>query len=261
MSATIYEKTLTAGNGKCVILEPGDEFLRKTNLPTNWRKIRIGLILSATTAGDSNTNPATEVLAASTAIKYGMMIGMSNGVGYVGDVGNKFVGVRIGGETNLQLTTGVNGGRYYLGAGNAAVSFTASPYSTISNGASTTRQYLSSTWASAFDMGPSAGGPAAASSCMAGILIELDTSVGANGRLTLGLKSSGSTPIGSDSDVTVTGLCNPTGSFDVNTYGTTSPGWWTMDGATPVECQYLSIRCPLLLNRLRVHNMMIQQIL
>ncbi len=250
-NATIFNKTLTAGDSKAVCLEPGMELLRQTNLAANWLKIRIGIIASWTNLVDTNGTPNAEtIIVAAANPRTSFNLGMSNGVSYFGTAGNRFIGISNTRATgNALLTTASSN----WGMGASAGSLTLNHKTNIGDG--TTITLGSDT---AIVDCARVNNPTLAANCMFGLVVQLDLSLSSNGRATSSYYTTGAAPLSSASDVVMNNLLN---AQTLATLGNAIGGWWTMDGVTPNGCQFVSIRNPWVTNRLNIHNLMIQQYL
>jgi hypothetical protein len=250
-NATIFNKTLTAGDSKAVCLEPGMELLRQTNLAANWLKIRIGIIASWTNLVDTNGTPNAETLVAVAANpRTSFNVGMSNGTSYFGTAGNRFVGIgSVRSSGNILLTQASSN----WGVGNSAGSLSCLHTPMIGDG--TTLAVGGST---AFTDTYRVNNPTAASSCLFGLCVQLDLSTGIDGRVTPTYYSTAGTPLSTASDIQMNNLLN---AQSLSILGSANGGWWTMNGVTPVACPFVSIRNPWVTNRLNIHNLMIQQYL
>ena len=241
-------KTLVGGDKAMFILEPGVLFQRKTNLPINWTKVRIGLIGSFTNTASDNSTPNAETLSTQSNLLNVPIVGMSNGVGYPGTAGNKCVGVRSA---------------YDAEYGSSSETKLALNGSSNWQSESTPGQVLMGDGANEFSASPNLGtwhkwavnNPTATSSCMFWFVLELN--VETTGSLLATWWHSNLTPLSNASDATLMGLLtNPT---SYSGYATNSGranastiAWWN---AAPVACSYFFVRFPYLLNRLRIMNM------
>jgi hypothetical protein len=251
-TATIFNKTLTAGDSKAVVLEPGSELLRETNFPANWLKIRIGLIGSWTNLVDNNGTPNAEtVVGVAANPKTSLVVGMSNGVSYFGTAGNRFIGTAT--DRNGESASLRNFGSSW-GVGNSGGSLLCGYLANIGDGTTLTQN--SST---AINSAYSVGNPTAASACLFAMVWQLDLTLIGAGRVTVTKYSSEGTPIGNASDVVLNNLLNATALDALGSAA--SGGWWNQSGSTPNDCRFLSIRAPFTQNRLVLHNIMLQQYL
>ncbi len=75
-----------------------ERFMRQTNLPTNWLKVRLGIIASLTGAPGDNSAPVADSISNTLApiLHSSMLFGLADGTaGFPGDAGSgKFVGVK-----------------------------------------------------------------------------------------------------------------------------------------------------------------------
>lgn len=226
-----------------VVLEPGAYFQRKTNLPDNWLSCRIGLILSYTNTVGLNSAPNLETIAANVSPKFHHIYGLSNGVGFPGEAGNRFVGFRDGTSTagpkietsagNWRLVTSANPSNY---EGNSVV------YDGVTQNLSGTSQSFANTFST----------PTAADTCMFALAFNLNV-VTAN-TLVMGVLTTGGN-LSNASDATLAGFLT-NGSYSGTL--TATGGWWN-NTSTFCGLQYLAFRSSFLTNRLRVLNMMVIQ--
>ena len=238
MSLSIATKTLAVGTEQNLILGARDCYQRPSALPPNWQQIKIGLILSFTSPGSDNGSPNTEYVGGGGDVGNCMAFGLTNGVGYLGQAGNKFVGMAHSGLSNgLQYTSGKWNLASYVG------STALSPGATQSNGTAVTV-------GTTVNLIPalSMTDPVGTAAMCAFFGIELDVSVA--GELTVKYAQA------NDQNVTDTATLLAwlsSASFGNSTVVT--GGWWSAAGTPiPVGCEYLYIRNPFINNRIRVHN-------
>lgn len=251
MPATIFNKTLTAGDSKAVVLEPGMELLRETNLPLDWTRVRIGLIGSWTNLATTNGTPNAETVPPVQANpKTSIVFGLSNGIAFCGTVGNRFVGVRSAADGGRSLYMQQVSSNWVAASPAASSSMV---LKTIFGDGVSLSETSEMTQNGTFQVND----PTANASCLFGLAIDLQRSTSNDGRMSFSRYSPGTSPLSSASDVQINNLLNANAySSGVNQDG----GWWTANNATPIDCRFLSIRSPFILNRLVVHNVMIQQI-
>lgn len=249
-NASKATKTITATPGSCAsfILEPGVLFQRKTNLPANWNKIRIGMMVSLTNLASANGTPTSEGRTTGiSTILQSLIIGMSNGVGLPGTAGVKFIGARSAytSENSYGCSVSLDSAVWRIqerasGGGGA--------YQTMramwSNGASLATPQ-------GFIHYFECGDPSALASCMFGMVWEFELQTNGNFILKY-VANTGLSNLGDPSDNTLMRLI---GTASLTAASTVASGWWSASVAN--DCQYLTIRAPFLLNRLRIHNLMI----
>lgn len=245
-NATKATKSLVGGDKGMFILEPGVLFQRKTNLPANWKKVRIGLVGSFTNLVDANGTPNAEALVNQSNLTNVPIIGMSNGVGYPGTAGNKSVGIRPGWDGE------------YGSSAETDMAFSSPNWSSSSSGGN----YLLADGTTIHTSYPGLqnfhnwriGDPTANASCMFWFVLELDVTVA--GKLGLNWWNSFNTPLSNASDATLMGLIsNPAAYAGYSNGGavlTSAIAWWD---ALPVDCQFFFARFPYLTNRLRIMNL------
>lgn len=247
-NATKAVKTLTGGDKGMFILEPGVLFQRKTNMPDNWKKLRIGMIGSFTNTAAVNATPNAEQIPNPLTLKTVPIIGMSNGVAFPGEAGNRSIGMRGG------------WGNEYGASIRTAMSFS-SPNWTVDT---QTMNTLCSDGTTVYGAYPHAGSflnwrigdPTADSACMFWFVIELNTAT--SGQFSCNWWHSYNTPITDASDSALANIIsNPSAISGNQNSGftfTNAMCWWT---AQPIGCQYFMIRFPFLQNRIRIMNLML----
>lgn len=251
MSLDIETKSLATGYETALILGGRDCFVRETNLPNNWTRVRIALIGSLTSLTSSNGTPSTEIIQGSNvAPGFLFAIGLSDGIGVYGQSGSlaKFVGI----------TNGLSGGSSspQIIASSSLWGFGHTDVSTLDsinfNAAYSTGSVVQSTAASSAVLYSNTGDPTATSSFCFYWGIDLFVS-GSGTFTTLGAQGSSKS---STSDASLMGIFSLTYSPIGNP--TPAGGWWA--GNNPVNCTYLYIRWPFINNRLRIHNLGVMQL-
>ena len=242
-----YTKSTTIGDEKCKVLGIREAYVRKTLLPNNWKKVRIGAFISLTgSATDDNAAPAVETLTRTNFLDE-MFFGLTNaenavpgyGAAYVGAgifyTGNNPINLRVFSTTNLFYAAGntdfFRGG--FIRPDN--VRYGPAPGS---------QQHL--------------GTSAAQNTSSFATLLRQEITLNDNGTITVGVfndsENTGFT------DVSLLALrAKLADTLDSSaTSGTGNPlGWWSTK--VPVACPYLYIRAPHFLNRLRIHSWMVTQ--
>lgn len=247
-NATKATKTLTSGSKAMLVMEPQVYFQRKTNLPANWLRCRIGIIGSFTNAAGLNSLPTTEQINFNTNPKFRFMFGLSNGVAFPGEATNRFVGFRSQGQASGDLKIEDTGAPTWRLTTSGGTAFSGVPHVNDGTSIATPLGFLPSVNLTFPD-------PTATSGCMFALAMDVDTRT--SGELILQYLS---TP-GNLSDASDAAL---SGFLTSGTYGTTqgtvtgAPVWW--DGSTTFcGLQYLAVRSPFTANRLRIMNMMVIQ--
>jgi hypothetical protein len=256
MSLDIETKSLASGYDTALILGGRDCFVRKTNLPSNWTRVRIALIASMTNLTSSNGPIITESIQ-TTSVSPGQQftIGLSNGIGLYGQSGsaNQFVGI----SNNVSIINNVinsvtiqcisSSSIWGMGQSNTSTVDTINFNSTWSTGST-----INQTSNQAYTLFANTGDPTATSSFC--FYWGIDIALSSLGAVTaLGVSS---TPNSITNDAALLGIYSRT--FGALGVPTGTGGWWA--GGNPVGCTYLYIRWPFLSSRLRIHNMGVMQI-
>ena len=234
-----FTKTVTFnGTEPCWHIYTRAQVLRLTNLPANWKKVRLGLIMSLTGATGDNVSPVAETLAASSSTHLEWLFGLSDGTGFPGDVaGGKFVGWRP--RVDLPIIVVQNSGLWKI-AYNSSPGDPVYPQALICNNSTV----VAGSNAVANPSMNMADPTAAANYCL-GLMLELDVSV--TGVLTIGMGSVSNLSRADPAQLNAV-KCLPVSASD----HTTNSGWW--NSTTPVGCSNLLVRWPLSLNHLRIHD-------
>lgn len=238
-------KVLTSGNEGMFILNAGEAFQRNTNLPSNWKRVRVCAAISWTGLTADNGGLVNESVTGSsgTGFLYDFMVGFTNGVSYPGTSGNKFIGIAFDNQNTQSFLTSASGVLSIRGnSGGTGASYFSQ---TFSNGTSIYRKGYGN---SSCDMYIDCGNPINASSCMYHFVFELV--LGADSTVSANRYSSAPGPSSSASNTSVNSSLAKT-LATLSATGSVS-GWWT--ATTPVDCTYFYIRSPYPNNRLRIHN-------
>ena len=207
-------------------------------MPTNWKKCRIGVIASLTSASGDNVTPVAETLAASTNTHLEWLFGLSDGTGFPGDVaGGKFVGWRPRVDLNTWVT--LNGGLWKIGY-NSTPGDGPYPQALICNNSTLVAGSNAST-----NTNINMTDPTAAASYCFGIMLQLDVSVTGVLRVNMNTVNNLSRADEAQMNAVLTAATNAED-------WTTASGWWS--GTTPVACNQWLLRWPLSLNNIRIHN-------
>jgi hypothetical protein len=244
-------KALAVGTDGMIILEPGVMFQRKANLPDNWTRIRIGFIGSFCGLSDYNAAPTAEALLNPVSAKWQSLIGMSNGVGFLGEAGNRFVGVggQLGSEQGTNYGIAMRNGSANLWAvTNAAGSGTGMPTKNIvGNGVTIDRATTGA--ASTYQM----DNPAGTTGPFFGRIMQFELSSSVAGSLLISQFDTTTNYLASATDAV---LQNMLLTSTLSSQTALTGGWWT-SSTTAIDLKHFCIRFPFLNNRLRLHNLMI----
>lgn len=248
MSLYIDDKTLASGTKRMMIMGARDCYQRLTNLPANWQKVRIGLLISITDLNASNAAPNQESIGINSPVGYRFAVGLTNGSGILGQAGNRFVGVttKIDGTYGHCLAS-ISSKWRMMARGTGSDYF----YADLALGDGVT--FVEGAALSSVTP-PSATDPTATTAFCAGILFELNVATAAtlNGGYYI------SSDLSAANDAAMSGLFGN----GVTAFGATAAsGWWSAGGSpNPVDCQYLYIRWPYSNNRLRILNSRVEQL-
>ena len=246
MSLLIATKSLATGYDTMMILGPKDCYQRLTNLPNNWRKARIALVASLTTASSDNGNPSSETISSAVSSSQ-MAIGFSNGTGSIGQATNYFVGIMNNLATfqNQYVYSGSGGYNLSMGPSSAdSINFVP----TIGSGSTI---YQPSSFAD--NMYALTASPTSSTSFCFYWAIDIDVSV----VKTLIVKAYDAINKSDTSNTALLTMYNQSYTEAWNNTG--ASGWWSGSNA-PVNCQYIYIRWPFSNNQLRIHNMAVMQL-
>jgi hypothetical protein len=224
-----------------LIMGARDCYQRKTALPANWQKCKIGLIASFTNLTQSNGAPNAEAVG-SYAFGNMFLLGLSNGVGVLGQAGNQFVGAQMGLNFGAEQISNVT--QWWLGTGSG------NPASWSAVNGNGTSVNVSGT-ATAITM--KVTDPTATSQFAFELVLQLDVTAlnTLNGSIAASWGVSNT-----DDAYLMGGLCD----LGLSALTAEAGGWWSAGGSpNPVNCQYLTIRWPFNNNRLRIHNMAVVQ--
>ena len=105
-----YNKTTDLGTHGCLIAAASstrEGICRPTNLPLNWRRVRISIFFRWISGTTDNGDPVAESMP-STWVNFldDFSLGITNGVGLPGQAGNRFVG--LGRQTGSQMGIALN---------------------------------------------------------------------------------------------------------------------------------------------------------
>lgn len=231
-------KTTNLGTIGGLVLAPREMYPREladATLPLNWTRCRIGMFFSLVgLASDDVAAPTSESVSYSTA-KDRLIFGIGNGVGTLGDPGNRFVGLASPPE---QLWLG------YMGSPATWYPMASAPGAVIGDGASIVATAFSDSYAStAQHQTPAAG---AAFAAYWGLDIQLTTT-----GVKLIAHVDNLTPAGV-SDVSAASLLGKMITPMLTRSQTRTGGWWA---SAPVNMRHVMIRLPYYNTRLRIHRL------
>lgn len=228
-------KTLASGSEKMVIVDAHNYFQRLSNLPTDWKEIRMGVIISFTTLASDNAAVSAESYAISSGVSGELVFGLTNGSGLPGQAGNKCLlwAGESDGTDAIQLSG--DGTNYRL----------KQKFRTFTRGNGTT---LSRVSGGANNPELKFGLPQNTTQFCLGLTMRLNVATagslsGTHGSLTL--------QSATDMPALMSLLFAPA---NTTTPTTQTGGWWDNTGSNPVGLQYLYIHHPFINHRLRVHN-------
>lgn len=243
-SIQIFEHTTASGTITPALIPARGAFVRATNLPSDWKTVRIALLYSL--RGSSATaSPVAESIPASTNPLQRAQIGLSNGAGMVGSTGVRFVGAGTGGLNSGPTATTVGYTATY--GWHAWDSTTTSSLvrlggcvadgTTVTNQASTIQSATSGFLT-----------PLGTTEFCEGLMVELSVVTAA----TLTMRFAVMRPLSPASadavGVAIEKLILATPGNSANTTG----GWW--GSGTGVGCTRLFVRTPYINNRLVIHG-------
>ena len=245
-----YTKQTTIGDEACTVMDVREAFVRKTLLPTNWKRVRVGAFVSLCgTAGD-NAPFVDETLHCPSPLDE-LLFGLVDVPNFAPGRGANFVGYGIFfGERspiNIRAVSTVLPNIPFLSAGNT--DFFRGGFLNASGGR----------------IGAGVNGGQRPGYCTPdadaeyACLLRGDYTLNDNGTITVGAyDDSYATGYTDTSILALRGKLSeqPTSSQTSSTAGPL--GWWR--AASPVNCPYLYIRCPYTQNRLRIHAWEVMQV-
>lgn len=222
-----------------LVLAPREMYPREladATLPLNWTRCRIGMFFSLVgLAADDNTAPPTLDTVPYSTAKDRLIFGIGNGVGTLGDPGNRFVGLA---SPPAQLTLG------YMESPAIWYPMASAPGAVIGNGASISATAFSDQFAASAKHQTPAG--TANFAAYWGLDIQL-TTTGVN----LIAHVDNLTPAGV-SDVSAASLLGKMITPMLTRSRTQTGGWWA---SAPVNMRHVMIRLPYYNTRLRIHRL------
>lgn len=234
--ASVYVKTITAAPGSEQLYNLGlrEAFQRLTSIPTGWKRVRLGIIVSPTGKTGDNVVPTVESVYQQN-IQHRLLFGLSNGVAFPGLPGSKFVGMSPAAATTMYLDTFTGG--YWRISDNSAHTYNTWQLRPVHvNGPILTAGATNvQTYGQCLD-------PTALVDYCWGYLVELDVSTAG----TLSIKLGGASDLSRANELDMVSLL--TGA--VTAAQTVTGGWWS---GSDMDCKHLLFRAPFLQNTFRVH--------
>lgn len=233
-----------------LVLGPQVAYQRETTLPPNWLRARVALVMSFTNLTELNGAPALEAgLNAINIPKANLWIGFTNGLGFPGYSGVRFVGQSRSNNNEGELALARNNGWRLTFGGNTAGTGGMRQDPVICDGATVYRGGNGSDSNTLFST------PVEADRFAFGVMMDFYLSTG-GGRLFL---SRATIPDVSDPVLALNSLITAPATVNVSSGGV-GGGWWTVDGSVPVACRHLFIFSPFMNNRLRIHALRVMQL-
>ena len=242
---SIITKATSAGDKKALVLDPVGFYRRKTNLPADWKTVRIGVIMSLTNATEDNGTPVAESMNAADSRLNRLLVGLGDG------------------DTTHPYIDSGNAGRY-VGAFSSGAYYAQVKYSSGWYLANTAIEHTNFMTFVGFQDGERLVGTLAES---AGNLGTTDPTADTAYACAYALDISVSTA--NVLSVRQQAFSNYAGSTRLhlnnlmanaewtNWKSTEASGWW--DASTPVGCQYLYFRHPFRNNRVRLLGIDVRQ--
>lgn len=245
-SIPIFEHTTASGTITPALIPARGAFVRQTNLPSNWRTVRIALLYSLRGETDADA-PTTESIAYSGNMLQQVQIGLSNGAGMPGVAGVRFVGV--GQQANAVSCVSFNStyGWHILGANTSDGS--ARLGGRVCDGSTVTMQGTSTATAvSGFAT------PTGTTSFCEGLMIEFDVTTAGS----LAMRFAIARPLSPVDQGAVGRALEAAVLLTAGTQYATTGGWW--GSGTGVGCTHLFVRLPYVNNRLVIHGYKVAQV-
>lgn len=250
-SIPIFEHTTASGTITPALIPARGAFVRATNLPADWKTVRIALLYSLRGASATDS-PVAESIPASTNPLQRAQIGLSNGAGMVGNAGVRFVGAGTGGLPSGLTATAVG---YTATYGWHAFDTTTTSSQIrlggrVADGTTETNQTSTIQAATAgFKT------PLDTTEFCEGLMVELSVVTAA----TLTMRFTVIRPLSPASaaavGVALENLILAAPGSAANTTG----GWWGSD--TGVGCTHLFVRTPYVNNQLVIHGYKVAQVM
>lgn len=247
-SIPIFSHTTASGSITSGLLPARAAFVRATNLPANWKTVRIALLYSLRGA-DAASSPVVETAAATANLLTQAQIGLSNGAGMPGLAGVRFVGVGSGTNATTDACVSNYSSAWRLLTTNTTGQTYATLGGRVCNGTAVAYQ------------GSSARSQTTAISTPLGTTnfaecLTLELSVVTAATLTMQFAIMRPLAPATQAEVGVAlekAITTVTGITD-NTAG----GWWSSSVA--VDCTTLFVRLPFINNRLVIHGYKVAQV-
>ena len=243
-----YTKQTTIGDEACTVMDVREAFVRKTLLPANWKRVRVGAFVSLCGTSGDNAPFVAETLPCLSPLDE-LLFGLVNVPNLAPGRGANFVGYGIfhGTDAPINIRAITRPKIPFLAAGNT--DFFRGGFLNASGGR--------------VGVGVSGGqrpgyctpDAAAGYAC----LLRGDYTLNDNGTITVGAYNDSNNSGYTDTSIlALRGKLSeqPTSSQTSSTAGPL--GWW--GAASPVNCPYLYIRCPYMQNRLRIHAWEVMQV-
>ena len=235
---TIVPKTYgPALDVRDLVLEPLVAYQRLTKLPAGWRRCRIAVVASIVGVSAIDM-PISEWINANGVDALRPIIGLSNGNGLPCTPGVRFVGMSLGPSDFANWGIVATGGTCYLSS--SGTNFWGAPI-LWNNG--------SRAWNTGFPLA-SSHTPMALTRDSFALMCDITASV--DGSLTVGGAGIGNCNASEAQLVLAKALAAS------NTGALTITGWWSSQ-YPETGCQYLFIRLPCMMNRLRIHALRVMQ--
>ena len=241
-----YTKQTTIGDEACTVMDVREAFVRKTLLPANWKRVRVGAFVSLCgTAGD-NSPFVAETLSRVSALDE-LLFGLVDVPNIAPGRGANFVGYGIfystGAPINIRAMTD---NIPFLSAGNTDYfrgGFLNASGGRVGVGVNGGQR-------------PGYCTPQATSGYAC--LLRGDYTLNDDGTITVGAyDDSNKTGYTDTSILALRGKLSEQPTSSQTSATSSTLGWWK---ASPVNCPYLYIRCPYVQNRLRIHAWEVMQL-
>lgn len=249
-SIPIFKHTTESGTITPALIPARGAFVRKTNLPADWKTVRIALLYSLRGASATDS-PVAESIPASTNALQRAQIGLSNGAGMVGNAGVRFVGAGTGGVPSGPQATAVG----YTGTCGWHAFDTSTTASCIRLGGRVADGTTETDQTSAFqEMTAGFKTPLDTTEFCEGLMVELSVVTAAK----LTMRFAVMRPLSPASAAAVGVALEDLIVAKPGNAADTTGGWWDSD--TGVGCTHLFVRTPYINNRLVIHGYKVVQV-